>query len=53
MRTKIDYDQLEKLINELKKHDVSSNIVKDLCNVKSLAELNVVQYNYLLILINS
>lgn len=53
MYTKIDNEQLEKLVYELIKRNISSRVVKTLCNVKSLTELNVVQYNYLLFLLNS
>lgn len=52
MGEKISFNQLDKLINELNKHEIPSQVVLILCNTDSLAKLNVVQYNYLLMLIS-
>lgn len=48
---KIDYSQLNNLLVEINKKNIPSNLILNLLNIKSLAELNVRQYNYLLFLI--
>ena len=53
MKTKIDYDQMNELLLELKKHDIPSKVILNLFDIGSLAEINVVQYNYLLLIIKS
>lgn len=53
MGQKINYEQLENIINTLTRNDIPSAVVTNLLSIKSLAELNVVQYNYLLLLIKS
>ncbi len=53
MGQKINYEQLENIINTLTRNDIPSAVVTNLLSIKSLSELNVVQYNYLLLLIKS
>lgn len=53
MGQKINYEQLENIINTLTRNDIPSTVVTNLLSIKSLSELNVVQYNYLLLLIKS
>lgn len=49
---KIDYQQLEKLINLLYQNCISSSWVLSISNIKSLSELTVVQYNSWLAVLN-
>lgn len=53
MQIKINYEQLEKLLSELQKHNIPSNVILNLLNIGSLAELDVVKYNYLLLIIGN
>lgn len=53
MKTRIDYVQLDNLLNLLQNHNIPSQVVLHLCNIGSLAELTVPQYNYLLLLIKN
>lgn len=53
MSTKINYDQLDNLLFELKRHEVPTTIILNLLNIESLAELTVSQYNCLLLLTKS
>ncbi len=50
---KINYQQLDKLLIELKKHSIPSSLILSMFNIKSIAEINIVQYNCLLLIIKS
>lgn len=47
---KIDYEQMNKLLNTLEKARVSHNTILSICNVKYLQDITVVQYNNILLL---
>jgi hypothetical protein len=50
---KIDYSQLNNLLAEINKRGIPSDLILNLLDIESLAELNVKQYNYLLFLVKS
>lgn len=51
MGEKINYEQLENLLSTMFKHNIPSAVITNLLDIGCLAELNVVQYNYLLLII--
>lgn len=53
MEEKLDYNQLENLIFELSRHKVPSDMVLNMLNINSLAELSIKQYNYLLYILKN
>lgn len=53
MNTKIDYIQLENILQELTIHNIPSKAVLNLLDIENLAELTVKQYNYLLLMIKN
>lgn len=53
MKDKIDFEQLENLIFELNRHNIPNELILNLFQIGSLAELNVTQYNYLLFIIKN
>lgn len=50
---KIDYSQLKNLLTEINKRGIPSDLILNLLDIESLAELNIKQYNYLLFLVKS
>ena len=50
MGEKINYEQLENLLSTMFKHNIPSAVITNLLNIGCLVELNVVQYNYLLLI---
>lgn len=51
MKEKIKREELNNLINLMQKNGILQEWVLGLCNVPSLIDLTVIQYNYLLIII--
>jgi len=49
---KIDNQQLNYLIELLENKMVKSKIILSICNIQYLTDLTVIQYNYLLLLLN-
>lgn len=47
----IEEDELIKLLDLLRKKNISINVIKCLCKVNQLLDLNKKQYNYLLYLL--
>lgn len=47
----IEEDELIKLLDLLRKKNISINVIKGLCKVNQLLDLNKKQYNYLLYLL--
>lgn len=50
MGEKINYEQLENLLSTMFEHNIPSAVITNLLNIGCLAELSVVQYNYLLLI---
>lgn len=48
MNCRIEPQELDKLYRVLNNLNIDSDIIRYLCQVNSLCELNKVQYNYLL-----
>ncbi len=48
---KLEKDQLNKLIETLEKYKIKSKWIMKICNVDSLLDITIVQYNYLLLII--
>ncbi len=53
MTPKIDHQQLEKLISQLKVSKIPSTVILSMLSISSLVEINVVQYNCLLFIIKN
>ena len=51
MNEKIDYEQLINLLEVMKKYGILNEWILKICNIESLAELNIIQYNFLLAII--
>lgn len=50
---KIDYSQLNNLLAEINKRGIPSDLILNLLDIESLAELSIKKYNYLLFIIKS
>lgn len=48
---KIDKEQLNNLVNLLENNSIKSRWIMSICNIESLNDLTVRQYNFLLLLI--
>lgn len=48
---KIDNQQLNKLIATIEKYGIRNEWVLNICNIDKLSDLNIRQYNFLLLLI--
>ena len=53
MGTKIGREELMNLKSEMKKHDISQNLILNLLKIDKISSLKMDQYNYLLFLIKS
>lgn len=51
MEVKITGEELNKLINIMQEQNILQEWILKLCKIKSLIDLNVIQYNYLLAII--
>lgn len=51
--SKIDNTQLQKLLETINKYHILESWILNICNIKCLNELSIVQYNYLLAIIIS
>lgn len=49
---KIDKQQLNKLFELLEENKIKSEWILNICNIESLVDLTIRQYNFLLLLIN-
>lgn len=48
---KIDEEKINKLLENIEKYNIPSKWITQICNVKCITDITVVQYNILLMLI--
>lgn len=48
---KIDEEKINNLLEQLEKYSISNKWITQICNVKCITDITVVQYNILLMLI--
>lgn len=48
---KIDEEKINNLLEQLEKYSISNKWITQICNVKCITDINVIQYNMILYLI--
>ena len=48
---KIDEEKINNLLEQLEKYNISNKWITQICNVKCITDINVIQYNMILYLI--